>query len=300
MEQETSQMTWEKETTGIGLARLCILGTALGYSLQGVTLKFIPCNPFVLNGMEKMICFIVLGLFRKSFRLTFSRKTVPGAVFMYLSSVLFMTANKMTSAANAVILQYTNPLFVLLLSWLFLHKKIRKREAFFSVVMMCGMILFFMDDIGIGNMTGNLVAVLSGVAMALSNMYAHYAKTDIREYGMINCLISISVGILVMPFQMPRFTIEMAAAILFYGIFCSSIPILCFARGAPRVEPIGISLLMMLEAICGPLWVALIVREFPGKMAMAGAGIVLTALACNILCQAWYEKKKVIWEKRQI
>lgn len=279
---------------GTGGARLCILGMALGYSLQGVTLKFIPCNPFVLNGMEKAICFLILGFFRKSFHIQFSRKTIPGAVFMYLSSVLFMTANKMTTAANAVILQYTNPIFILLISCFFLHKTVNKREAFLAFVMMCGMLLFFMDDISMGNMAGNVIAVLSGIAMALSNMYAHYARTDIREYGMINCLISIMIGAVVIPFQMPQLTWRMGGAVLFYGIFCSGLPILLFAKGAPRIEPLGISMLLMLEPICGPIWVALVVKEFPGKMAFAGAGIVLAALAANIFLQLHMPEKRGI------
>ena len=273
-------------------AGIYILGTALGYSLQGVTLKFIPCNPFVVNGMEKVICFLILGLSRRGFRIHFNRRTIPGAVFMYLSSVLFMTANKMTTAANAVILQYTNPVFILLISCFFLHKMIYRRDILISFVMMCGMVLFFIDDISVGNMAGNVIAIFSGIAMALTNLYAHYSKTDIREYGMINCLISMLIGSLVMPFQMPRFTWEIAGAILFYGVFCSGLPILFFAKGAPRVEPLKISMLLMLEPVCGPVWVALIVREFPGKMALAGAGVILAALAFNILSPALHDRKK--------
>lgn len=273
-------------------AGFCILGTALGYSLQGVTLKFIPWNPFVVNGMEKVICFLILGLSRRSFWIHFTRRTIPGAVFMYLSSVLFMTANKMTTAANAVILQYTNPVFILLISCFFLHKMIHRRDILISFVMICGMILFFIDDISAGSMAGNVIAVFSGIAMALSNLYAHYSKADIREYGMINCLISMLIGIMVMPFQLPQLTWESAGAVLFYGVLCSGLPILLFAKGAPQVEPLKISMLLMLEPVCGPVWVALIVREFPGKMALAGAGIILAALAFNILSPVLYDRKK--------
>ena len=281
-----------KAATEEKTSRFCIAGTALGYSLQGVTLKSVSCNPLVFNGMEKLICFLFLGLARKSFRIRFCRRTIPGAVFMYLSSVLFMVANQMTTAANAVILQYTNPIFVILISCLFLHQKVRKKDLLFVCVMMGGMILFFLDDIGVGNMLGNGVAILSGVAMALSNVYAHYAKTDVGEYAMINCLISMTAGALTAPFFLPRLTGQMITAVLFYGIFCSGLPLWLFAKGAPRVKPLEISMLLMLEPICGPLWVALVVGELPGKMALAGAAVILAALAFHFLSLVLAERRE--------
>jgi drug/metabolite transporter (DMT)-like permease len=281
-------MTFEK-------ARLCILGTAFGFSLMGLTLKMIDCNPLVLCGLEKAVCFIVLGLSRKTFHITFNKKTMTGGIFIYLSGGLFVIANKMTTAANAVILQYTNPIFVILISFFFLHRKIVKKDIIFTIVMMCGMVLFFMDDLSAGNMAGNAVAILSGVAMAMSNMYAHYSGADVREYGMINCLIAVAAGLIALLFDAPHLTLLSGGAILFYGIFCSGIPIILFAKGAPHVEPLGISMLLMIEPICGPVWVALAVHEIPGRTALIGAGIVLLALAVNSLYPAFNAKWK---EKR--
>lgn len=276
-------------------ARLCIAGTAFGYSLMGVTLKMIDCNPLVLSGAEKVICFIVLGLSRKTFHISFNKKTMTGGIFAFLSGGLFVIANKMTTAANAVILQYTNPIFVILISFFFLHQKIVKKDIIFTIVMMCGMVLFFMDDLSAGNMAGNAVAVLSGVAMALSNMYAYYSGADVCEYGMINCLIAVVAGLIALPFDIPHLTLLSGGAILFYGIFCSGIPFILFSRGAPRVEPLSISMLLMIEPVCGPLWVALVVHEIPGTTALTGAGIVLLTLVVNslypIFSVKWKEKR---------
>lgn len=271
------------EPLSVSRAKMCIIGTAFGYSLMGVTLKLIPFHPLVLNGMEKVFCFVLLGLSRKSFHIRFNKSTLLGAIFMYLSGMLFVTANKMTTAANSVILQYTNPIFVILFSYLFLHKKAEKKDMVFTGVMLAGMVLFFVDDISIGNMAGNVIAILSGVAMALSNMYAHYSDTDVREYGMINCLIAIVIGAAVVPFYPPEISIVSAGAVVFYGIFCSAIPIILLAKGAPYVEPLNISMLLMIEPICGPIWVALAVKEIPGKLALVGAGIVLFSLMANML-----------------
>lgn len=281
----------KNDRLSINQAKLCIIGTALGYSLMGVTLKLIPFHPLVLNGMEKAFCFVLLGLSRKSFHIRFNRSTLPGAVFMYFSAMLFMVANKMTTAANAVILQYTNPIFVILFSYLFLHKKAEKRDMVFTAVMLFGMCLFFVDDISIGNMAGNLVAILSGVAMALANMYAHYSGADVQEYGMINCLIAMAVAAVAVLFYPPEVTVASAAAVVFYGIFCSAIPIILLAKGAPYVEPLNISMLLMIEPVCGPIWVALVVKEIPGRLALAGAGIVILSLFANMLYPAFRVKK---------
>lgn len=282
----------------VAKAKLCIAGTAFGYSLMGVTLKFIPCNPFLISGMEKAICLILLGLSRKSCRIHFNRKTIPGAVFMYMCSILFVTASQMTTAANTIILQYTNPIFIIIISHFFLHKKTDKKDIIFTIVMMCGMILFFMDDVSVGNMVGNVIAILSGVAMALSNMYAHYSGVDVREYGMINCLIAIAVAVIVVPFAHPQLTAVSGTAILFYGIFCSGIPMVLMAKGAPHIKPLGISMILMIEPIFGPIWVALAVKEFPGKIAMVGAGIVLLALIVNGLYPMLLDKARRIMGTR--
>ncbi len=281
----------QKAASGGMAPKFCIAGTALGYSLQGVTLKFISCSPLAFNGMEKLLCFIFLGMARRSFRIRFSKEAIPGAIFLYLSSVLFMAANKMTTAANAVILQYTNPIFVILISGLFLHHKIRKKDVLFVCAMMGGMVLFFLDDIGVGSMLGNGIAILSGVAMALSNVYAHHGKADVGEYAMINCMISMAVGLLSALFFPPHLTWQTAGGAAFYGIFCSGLPLWLFSRGAPRVRPLEISMLLMLEPVCGPLWVALIVGELPGKMALAGAAVIFGALAFQLILPMAEERK---------
>lgn len=287
----------KKEKPAIRREELCICGTALGYSLMGLTLKLIDCNPFVLSGMERLICLLILGLSRGSFKIQWNRETVPGALFMYLSATLFVVANRLTTAANAVILQYTNPIFVIVFSWLFLHKKAGRRDLIFTLVMMCGIVLFFIGDLGAGSWLGNAAAILSGVAMALSNMYAHHSGVDVRAYAMNGCIISIAVGTLAFMIDPPKLTAVSAGAILFYGIFCSGIPVILMAKGAPHVQPLKISMLMMIEPICGPLWVALAMHEVPKGNAFIGAAVVLASLALNLVWERLEQRRS---EKLQI
>ena len=287
----------KKEKPMIRRAEFCICGTALGYSLMGLTLKLIDCNPFVLNGMERLVCLLILGLNRGSFRIRWDRKTVPGALFMYLSATLFVVANRLTTAANAVILQYTNPIFVIAFSWIFLHRKAKPRDLVLALVMMCDIVLFFVGDLTVGSGAGNMAAILSGVAMALSNMYAHHSGVDVREYAMNSCVISIAVGTLAFAWDPPQLTAVSVGAIAFYGVCCSAIPVILMAKGAPLVEPLKISMLMMIEPVCGPLWVAIAVHETPKGSALIGAAVVLGCLVLNLV---WERLEQRRTEKLQI
>lgn len=282
---------WNEKTLSTERARLYIVVTALGYSLMGVTLKFVSVNPFVFSGMEKAFCLLGLVVSRGSFRIRFNRKTLPGAVLMYSTSLLFVLANKLTTAANAVILQYTNPIFVILITRYLLHKKVEKRDVALSGVMLLGMVLFFVDDLSAGNMLGNVIAVVSGVTMALANMYAHYSGVDVREYGIINCLIAMAAGAVALPFTPMQFPVPSLLATVFYGIFCSAVPIIFLAKAAPYVEPVSISMILMIEPICGPILVALVFGEVPQRIALVGAVIVLLGVCANNLYPLFQKKR---------
>lgn len=108
---------------GAARARLYLILTAVGYSTMGAAFKFVDWNPLVISAAEKMFAFFCLGIARGSFKMRFSRPVLLGAVCSYACTTCFVAANKLTTAANAIVLQYTNPMFVVLLSWLVLRRR---------------------------------------------------------------------------------------------------------------------------------------------------------------------------------
>lgn len=260
-------------------ARLYLILTAVGYSTMGVAFKFVDWNPLVISAAEKLFAFFCLGFARGSFRLCFSRPILLGAVGSYLCTTSFTAANKLTTAANAIVLQYTNPMFVVLLSWLVLRRGIQRRDVLLTAVLMGGIALFFLDELSPGHLSGNLLALFSGVLMAINTLYARYSGTDVIEYGMVSCLLSIVIGAAAVMVEPPDVTPVSLAAVLFLGVFSTGIPMLLFAKAAPCTPPVETSILLMLDPVLNPLLVALVIDEVPGPWALVGAVVVLGGVA---------------------
>lgn len=147
---------------GAARARLYLILTAVGYSTMGAAFKFVDWNPLVISAAEKMFAFFCLGIARGSFKMRFSRPVLLGAVCSYACTTCFVAANKLTTAANAIVLQYTNPMFVVLLSWLVLRRRAQRRDILLTAVLMGGIALFFLDELSPGHLVGNLLALCSG------------------------------------------------------------------------------------------------------------------------------------------
>lgn len=260
-------------------ARLFLILTAVGYSTMGVAFKFVDWNPLVINASEKIFAFFCLGIARGSFRLHFSRPILLGAIGSYLCTISFTAANKLTTAANAIVLQYTNPMFVVLISWLVLRRGIQRRDVLLTAVLMGGIALFFLDELTPGHLEGNLLALFSGVLMAVNTLYARYSGTDVMEYGMVSCLISIGIGAAATAVGPPDVTLVSLAAVVFLGVFSTGIPMILFAKAAPYTPPVETSILLMLDPVLNPLLVALMVGEVPGPWALVGAIVVLGGVA---------------------
>ncbi|MGE5498549.1 MAG: DMT family transporter, partial [Syntrophothermus sp.] len=131
-------------------AVLFLIITAVLWSLGGVLIKWVPLSPLAIAGMRSLISFLFIMIaFRP--KLKFSGIKIAGG-FTYASVViLFVIANKMTTAANAILLQYTAPVYVALFGYWFLKEKITRTDWISIILVLCGMVLFFLDKLSEGN-----------------------------------------------------------------------------------------------------------------------------------------------------
>lgn len=264
-------------------ARGMIVAVALCWSTMGVAFKFVDWDPLVIAAGRNLLSFLFLALCRGSLRVSLRKEVVAGALISYLAQTTFTYANKLTTAANAIVLQYTNPIFVLLLSWLLLRQRLRRRDVALSLVMMGGIALFFLDELSPGQLAGNLFALLSGLGMALCILYACVSRVDLREYAMLNSLIAILVGIPAAIKHPPALSWQSLLAVFFIGVVASGFASALQARAAPRLSPVEMSMLLMLDPILNPVWVALMVGEVPGPFALGGMVVVIACVILNIL-----------------
>lgn len=274
------------------VARVMMVSVALCWSTMGVAFKFIDWDPLVIAAVRNLLTFLYLAAYRRSMKFSLKKDVVIGALIAYLTQTAFTYANKYTSAANAIVLQYTNPVFVVLISWLFLHQKVKLRDIVLSLIMIGGTALFFLDDLSAGQLLGNVCGLISGIGMACSILYACNNPADLQEYTMLNSLISVAVGIPAAIQHPPQFDVASLIAVFFLGVVASGIATVLMAKSAPHLASVEVSMLLMLDPILNPVWVALAVGEIPGSLALIGMVIVIGCVIINILVENHEETKR--------
>ena len=135
------------------------------WSISGIFIKWISWSPFLIAGGRSLISAAVLGLFMtvSRIRIQVCRSSICAGISLGVSFLCFVSANKLTTAANAIVLQYTSPIFILIISALFLHQQIKKREVAVVCTAAAGILLFFLDQLSPGNIAGNFLGILAGL-----------------------------------------------------------------------------------------------------------------------------------------
>ena len=260
------------------------LQVALGatvWSFSGVLAKWLPWNAFTISGVRSLVAALLLGLARGSFKVRLSRGNVLGAIGVMLTSTLYMAAIKLTTSANAIVLQYAAPAFVILFCRLFYGQRPSRRSLITMILIMLGVVLCFADKMGGGRLIGNLLAILSAVTFALVFFCARMPDTNPTDYSYLGLILCVPSMIYALwdPAVSARPTEWLAAAgmgvCLAGGYYFISV-----AMG--KVSPIFAVLLSNLEPVLNPIWVALFLPslgEVPGGLALIGAAIVLVTAA---------------------
>lgn len=255
------------------------------WSISGIFIKWISWSPFLIAGGRSLISAAVLGLFMavSRIRIQVCRSSLCAGISLGVSFLCFVSTNKLTTAANAIVLQYTSPIFILIISALFLHQQIKKREAAVVCAAAAGILLFFLDQLSPGNIAGNFLGILAGFFLSIMFVLIGLAGNNdsIRMSGILfahifTALVGIPVGAV---FTASISTREICL-ILILGIFQLGIPYILYAIAAKDCSPLACSLIGMLEPLLNPVWVFLFDGESPGPFALAGAVIVITAVAC--------------------
>src|SRR5690554_2007270 len=177
-------------------AILYIVIAATLLSTGGIIIKFIDLPPMTIAGGRAIFSAAVVWLYVRKPKFTFSKAQVSGALCYSTMITAFVIANKLTTAANAIILQFTAPIWVAILSVWILKERICWYDivAIFSVAV--GMVLFFLDDMSGGNWAGNMVAIGSGIALAGVTISLRFQKDEKPvETTLLGHLITAVIGI---------------------------------------------------------------------------------------------------------
>ena len=266
---------------------LCVAAAAVLYSIGGLCIKVIPWGGMAINGGRTAIALLVIGAYLVWTRhpLRFNRWVLLGALSVFGTNALFSAANKMTTAANVIVLQFTAPIFVMLFSALFFHRRPQRLDVAACAVVFGGILFFFLDSLEMGGGAGNIVALLSGVAYAGVFLMNDMPGGDAISSVFWGDVISAVTGLPFL-FQETEFTATALTSLVILGVFQVGVAYVCLCIGLKTTPPVTASLVSGIKPVLNPILVALFYGETVGTFALIGAVIVIGGVVGYNVLQA--------------
>lgn len=258
-------------------AVLMLVATAALWSLGGVLIKWVNWHPVAIAGTRSLIGAALIGIaFRHELRFTGSFEQIGGALAYAGTVVLFVIANKLTTAANAILLQYTAPIYVVLFSPWFLGERVSRRDWLILFTMMGGMVLFFLDELTLDGYLGNGIALLSGLCFAWLTLFLRRQKDGSALPSLL--LGNLLAGVIGLPFMLQSLPdLSSWIGLLLLGVVQLGLPYILYALALRHVLAVEGILIPMIEPVLNPLWVFLMMGEQPSPWAIVGGAIILGA-----------------------
>lgn len=272
-----------------------VLLSAVCFSLAGVLIKLVPWGALSVSAGRSLFAVFVIYLFMRwqGRRLVFNKAVMIGAVFNFVMSQTFVFANKLTTAANAIVLQFTEPVFAILIMWLVFKVRPSKQAVITCIVVMIGITCFFFDELSTSGMLGNILAVVSGLTYAGVFFIKKLPGGCFESASIISLLACFAVGL---PSLIPDLAslISGTGAVCILpsgplaGFSCSPITVMALmgivqmglsyvflSLGLDAVSPVTASLTSTIEPILNPILAAIVLGESVGPLSLLGAALVI-------------------------
>ncbi|GIV46191.1 MAG: membrane protein [Ignavibacterium sp.] len=262
---------------------LAVFLTALLWSSGGLFIKLITLTPMQISFFRCLIAAIVFAILFRQKILKLNPLALLNSFSYAAVLIFFVIATKTTTAANAIFLQSTAPIYVLIFEPLLTKTKWEKINVVTIAVCFIGMILFFMGDLTPGDIKGNLAALFAGVAFAA--FFLGMKKND-KQYGEASIFYgNVIVAIVCIPFlfEMNSLTISDLWKLTFLGVFQIAFAYALFSYGIKRILAVEASIISMLEPVLNPIWVFIGYGEVPSLYAIIGGVIIISAITIRTL-----------------
>lgn len=255
---------------------LFVFIAAVLYSIGGLCMKVIPWSGLAINGGRTLIALITIGIYLVITKHPprFNRWILLGAVAVSGTNILFSVANKMTTSANAIVLEFTAPIFLILFSAFFLKQRPKKLDIAACIVVFGGIVFFFADSLAMGKWLGNIFALLSGVTYAVVFLMNDMPDADAISSVFWGNVISAVIG---MPFVFREtdFSFVPMLSLVVLGVFQVAIAYILLVNGLKTTPPVTACLVSGIEPVLNPILVAVFYKEMMSTYALIGAIIVI-------------------------
>ncbi len=257
---------------------LAVLAAAMLWSTGGLFIKLVTLDAMQISFFRCVWAAIV-------FAVIFRKQVFHANLFTFINAfsyaavlILFVLSNKMTTAANAIFLQYTAPIYVLIFEPIMNKTNYEKINIVTIIICFIGMLLFFIGEISPGYMLGNIVALLSGIAFAAFMLGMRKNKKEYQFSAIFYGNIIVFLFCTPYMFGINNLSLNNFLMVSYLGIFQIGTAYIIFSYGLKRVLAIEASLLSMIEPVLNPVWVFLGYGETPSFMAMIGGVIIISAI----------------------
>lgn len=265
-------------------AVLFLVIASILWSTGGVLIKGVNWHPIAIAAMRSGISALLILVYCRKMDLKLTRYIAYGAICYTFTVILFVTANKMTTSANAILLQFTAPIWVALLSGWLLKEAVKIKDWILIAVVFAGMGLFFIESLSPGALVGNLLAIVSGVFLAgvvlFLRLNQNHEPVLIALYGNV---LTFIVGL---PWIFSHWSVLTPASfqgLLLLGVFQLGLSYILFSESLKTVTALEGILIPVIEPLLNPLWVFLFTAEKPSYMALVGGAVVIVAVTLRSL-----------------
>lgn len=263
--------------------RWLILAAAFLWSLAGVFIKYLDLHPLTIVFYRSLFAALVFAPFIQRSHWRFNEPIVVSVLSYSAAISAFVAANKLTTAANAIVLQYTAPVFVFLFSRLVLGERISRLNGLALVVAMIGVALISLDSAGEPEMAGVLLALLSGALFAGYMVNLPRTKAVHPVYlTWINNAVCAALLLFIVKSRL-ALSGEQFIILAIMGAVQLGMPYFLFSKGLQTVPIQEASLIALIEPVLNPIWVALTVGEIPSAATISGGAMILLGLAARYL-----------------
>jgi drug/metabolite transporter (DMT)-like permease len=262
------------------------------WSTSGLFIKALPLGPFPIALWRSLVAaltmLLVLRLRGQSNGIAFKPIDLACAASYAGVLISFVVATKLTTAANAIFLQFSAPIYLLFLEpWAF-KRRMHRQDLWAVAACLAGMALFFGGRMERGGMIGNLLGIFSGLCLATFSLLLKWKREHEPGRNPAGAIIlgNFAVALICLPLALPLVPLNpgQVASLLFLGIFQLGLAYLLFSAGMRYISATTAMIISMLEAVFNPVWVFLGVGERPSPMALVGAAVILTVIL-------WYSLK---------
>lgn len=273
---------------------LFVFAAAFLWSTGGLFIKWTSLSGLELSSYRSFFALVTVALVTRREGFGLNSLTAAAAILYAALVILFVMATKQTTAANAIFLQYTAPVYLLILEPLVYKEKFRGRDLITVLVCIGGMALFFVGQLRPQDVTGNLMALTSGLFFAIYFLLLRHPRA--REVNRASSVIygNLLVVLVCVPWGLGAFDSvgrHDLLSVMYLGVIQLGLSYVLFTAGMARgVRSLDAGIICYIEPVLNPVWVFMVLGERPARWALIGGAIIITAVVIHMLVDARFKR----------